>query len=70
MDFQRECIDCGTLFTITEEDKKYFKSKGWVLPKRCPNCRKYKRESKKEMEDQEDLLVTFYLNHLFIERND
>ncbi|MDE5763627.1 MAG: zinc-ribbon domain containing protein [Ruminococcus sp.] len=33
------CIDCGRDFDITFRDKEYFESKGYHLPKRCPECR-------------------------------
>lgn len=40
---QRNCIDCGKSFTITNNDCDYYLSKGWDLPLRCPSCRKNKK---------------------------
>lgn len=44
MDFQDKtivCSDCGTGFTFTVQDQRFFKSRGFRgTPKRCPDCRK------------------------------
>lgn len=41
----RKCKKCGKLFQIMHVD--WYKEKGFELPKRCPSCRKSKREEKK-----------------------
>ena len=40
------CIDCGTVFGMTEEEIIWYRNHGLVLPKRCPDCRKVKREER------------------------
>lgn len=42
------CKDCPTEFEVTPEDQMYYKSKGWITPLRCPECRKKRRELRKE----------------------
>lgn len=37
------CIDCGCTFSMTEEEQKWYEERGFELPKRCPECRKAKR---------------------------
>lgn len=38
------CQDCQKNFTFTVDEQRFFKKKGFVDPKRCPDCRK-KRKS-------------------------
>lgn len=40
------CIECGQKFTITNEAKLYYDSKGHTFPKRCPTCRKKRKSAK------------------------
>lgn len=40
---KRKCFDCSKNFSITYGEKEYFEGKGWVLPSRCPVCRKRRR---------------------------
>lgn len=42
----RKCVDCGKAFEITDGEKGFYESKGLELPKRCPECRKRRREKK------------------------
>ncbi len=36
-----QCSDCGTTFTFTAGENKFFASKGLTNePKRCPSCRR------------------------------
>lgn len=44
------CKDCGQEFSITPEEQKYFKSMCYELPKRCPECRRKRKEVRKEAE--------------------
>lgn len=37
-----KCWECGQRFTWEIEEQKFFKSKGFVPPKRCPSCREKK----------------------------
>lgn len=38
------CIDCGQEFIMSPAEQKYYFSKGFELPKRCPDCRKKRKE--------------------------
>lgn len=40
------CIDCGTVFGMTEEEIIWYRNHGLVLPKRCPDCRKVNRKER------------------------
>lgn len=43
-----ECSDCGAIFTFTARENKFFASKGLTNePKRCPQCRKAKRQQRR-----------------------
>lgn len=39
-----ECCDCGITFDFDAGEQAYFWSKGLADPKRCPACRKYRRQ--------------------------
>lgn len=45
---QRICRDCGKPFAITREERIFFESHNMALPKRCPACRKVRKEARKE----------------------
>ena len=34
------CMDCGKEFVFDIGEQRFFKSKGFTDPKRCPDCRK------------------------------
>ena len=38
------CSDCGKEFIIAPAEQKFFINKGFEIPKRCPECRKSRRE--------------------------
>lgn len=38
----RQCISCGRDFTISPAEQRFYTKKGFVLPKKCPECRKRK----------------------------
>jgi len=38
------CIDCERDFTITEGERNFYAFKKLSLPKRCPFCRKERRD--------------------------
>ena len=43
------CKDCGTVFVMGQKEVNWYAQKmGWPLPKRCPECRKKRREAKKD----------------------
>lgn len=41
-----KCKECGKDFEITEGEQKFYKDKGWDLPKRCMECRKVRRTAR------------------------
>ncbi|MFC1998308.1 zinc-ribbon domain containing protein [Chloroflexota bacterium] len=44
------CIDCGQDFTFTASEQEFFASKGFENePKRCPACRRAKKEARNRM---------------------
>lgn len=47
-DVKITCKDCGKEFTVSEQEQKWYKDKEFDLPKRCPDCRKSKRSSRKK----------------------
>jgi len=43
-----QCSDCGTTFTFGTGEQEFFASKGFTNePKRCPQCRKSKRQQRR-----------------------
>jgi CxxC-x17-CxxC domain-containing protein len=38
------CVECGREFTFTADDQEFHASKGYQEPKRCPDCRRNRRE--------------------------
>ena len=42
------CIDCGKVAYLTLDEEWWFKSKGFNLPKRCYDCRKHRKVTKKD----------------------
>jgi len=53
MDKTLKCKDCGKYFVFSEKEQDFFqklydegKIKVFVAPKRCPECRKIKKEKK------------------------
>ena len=42
-----QCSDCRTTFTFTTGEQEFFASKGFTNePKRCPQCRKAKKQQR------------------------
>lgn len=39
------CVDCGAPFVFSAGEQRYFFSKGLSIPKRCPNCRRKRRQT-------------------------
>lgn len=39
------CRECGHEFTFSQTEKHYYEQKGFSEPRRCPNCRKSRREA-------------------------
>lgn len=45
---QKICRDCGKAFEISRAERIFFESHNMALPKRCPACRKARKEARKE----------------------
>lgn len=45
---EKTCRDCGKVFEITRAERIFFESHNMALPKRCPVCRKVRKEARKE----------------------
>lgn len=45
---QKMCRDCGKVFKISRAERVFFESHNMALPKRCPACRKVRKEARKE----------------------
>ena len=45
---QKLCRECGKAFEITRAERIFFESHNMALPKRCPACRKARKEARKE----------------------
>ena len=45
-DQQLTCQDCGKAFDFTAEEQKFFAEKGFQSPKRCPTCRRQKKDNR------------------------
>lgn len=43
-----KCKDCDDDFVFSEDEQEFFREKNFTEPKRCPACRKAKRESKRK----------------------
>jgi len=39
------CADCGETFSILESERDYFQRNGLCLPRRCPDCRKARKQT-------------------------
>lgn len=49
------CTDCGKSFAVSPKEQKWYRDKGWELPKRCKSCREQRRILR-ERKEQERLL--------------
>lgn len=47
-DLNFECSDCRTMFVFTIGEQRFFADRELSQPKRCPNCRRVKRERQPE----------------------
>ena len=45
---EKTCSDCGKVFKISRSERIFFESHNMALPKRCPACRKARKEARKE----------------------
>jgi ssDNA-binding Zn-finger/Zn-ribbon topoisomerase 1 len=47
MEKQLKCKDCDGDFVFTEGEQKFYNEKGFPDPIRCPDCRKAKKNARK-----------------------
>ena len=47
------CKDCKKVFVMGRREVRWYSNRGYPLPKRCPDCRK-KRKEAKEREKKAD----------------
>ncbi len=47
-----KCVDCESLFTIDDKEQAWYKEMNFELPKRCPACRKERKELRKKQYEQ------------------
>ena len=40
------CVDRGEKFVFTAKEQEFYASKGFQEPKRCPECRKIKKQQR------------------------
>lgn len=45
---EKTCRDCGKVFKISRAERIFFELHNMALPKRCPACRKVRKEARKE----------------------
>jgi len=44
---QLTCQDCGNTFEFSADDQAFFAEKGYAPPKRCPTCRRAKKDNRR-----------------------
>lgn len=44
-DKELTCVDCGRKFKWEVGEQRFYWSKGLATPKRCPECRKFRRDT-------------------------
>ena len=72
-DISIKCIDCGTEFSISDGEQKFYKSKGFPLPKRCVDCReknKIQYSEFKRKKSIEEFLNNNQIRNCTIEKNE
>lgn len=45
---EKTCRDCGKAFKISRAERIFYESHNMALPKRCPACRKARKEAREE----------------------
>ena len=41
-----ECLDCGAHFSFEKAEQVHYAAKGYQIPKRCADCRRFRRAAK------------------------
>ncbi|MDY6838400.1 MAG: zinc-ribbon domain containing protein [Thermodesulfobacteriota bacterium] len=49
------CVQCGTEFVFSGQERERFMAKGFGVPKRCPECRKKKAKGIQTSNDWRDI---------------
>ena len=49
-DLNLKCADCKGDFVFTEGEQKFYNTKGFSAPRRCPDCRAINKRKKQERE--------------------
>lgn len=47
-DTKINCVDCDTQFVLSLGEQRWFKDKGFSMPKRCPDCRARRKEDREK----------------------
>lgn len=55
MDKKITCVECGSTFTFTEGEQKFYAARDYAPPKRCQKCR-----SKRKAEKSSDNGISTY----------
>lgn len=40
----KKCKDCGETFEMEQKEMDWYRNRDWVLPERCLDCRRKRRE--------------------------
>lgn len=43
-----ECKDCGKTYEMTPTELRWYEEKNLIVPKRCPECRKARKQARIE----------------------
>lgn len=46
------CKDCKKVFTMNRKEVQWYSRMGYPLPKRCPECRKKRKEAKERAKEK------------------
>lgn len=52
------CVDCGKEFVFSAAEQEFFQTKGFQAPKRCPDCRKIKKEQRRGEKKQYEIVCS------------
>lgn len=47
-DTKINCVDCDVEFILSLGEQRWFKDKGFSMPKRCPDCRARRKEDREK----------------------
>ena len=58
------CVGCGQPFVFTAGEQRFFKSKNFVPPKRCPACRAKRRQERPPSHEKKNSFPIVDINKL------